>query len=175
MALNSRMRCRRTLSSSVVCVRSPVKTTKSGCCGSAFTAFTACFNVFSASGFGGALKPQCVSLSWTKKKSSLSLRRCMVAQPASPDANTAPPRPSNCRNSRRVFGSFMLPPAARLGGAPAYSRCCVEGRRACDQRGDDRHRNQRRHFEHFCQHHLRTDEDEDEREGRLDRAEALQP
>src|SRR5258708_127383 len=68
MALNSRMRVRRSFSSSVVWVRSPVKTTKSRCRGSALTACTACRSVLAASGFGGPLKPQCLSGSLTKKK-----------------------------------------------------------------------------------------------------------
>src|SRR6267154_6216589 len=70
MALNSRMRLRRSASSSVVWVRSPVKTTKSGAEGSALTAATACRSVLAASGLGGPLKPQCESESWTKRKSS---------------------------------------------------------------------------------------------------------
>jgi len=53
--------------SSVVCVRSPVKTMKSGSNESAFTAATAFCSVPSASGFSaGPLKPQWVSESCTK-------------------------------------------------------------------------------------------------------------
>ena len=49
------MRSRRSFSSSVVWVRSPVKTMKSGCLGSAFTVATAFSSVCSASGLAGPL------------------------------------------------------------------------------------------------------------------------
>ena len=126
MALNSRMRLRRSASSSVVWVRSPVKTMKSGCCGSALTACTACRSVSAASGFGGPLKPQCVSESWTKKKSSSpppDFRVSLVHAPARPEAKTTPPKPSSWMNSRRPFGSFMGSSlrAPRLDGSGVYS------------------------------------------------------
>src|SRR5438132_12145717 len=126
MALNSRMRLRRSASSSVVWVRSPVKTTKSGAEGSALTAATACRSVLAASGLGGPLKPQCESESWTKKKSSScppDLRRRLVHAPARPEAKTTPPRPRSCMNSRRPLGSFMSDSFAGMTrpGA-AYSR-----------------------------------------------------
>ena len=63
------MRRRRSRGSSVVCVRSPVKITKSGVSLSAFTDATAFGSVPRASGFGGPSKPQWLSESWTKKKS----------------------------------------------------------------------------------------------------------
>src|SRR6266550_395124 len=110
MALNSRIRLRRSPSSSVVWVRSPVKTTKSGVAGSALTAATACRSVFAASGLGGPLKPQCESESWTKKKSSSGapdLRRMFVQAPARPEAKTTPPRPNSCMNSRRPLDWVM--------------------------------------------------------------------
>src|SRR5260370_1275148 len=48
ISLNSDMRLRRTASSSVVWVRSPVKTMKSGCCATLLTVATAFFSVMSA-------------------------------------------------------------------------------------------------------------------------------
>src|SRR5260221_692023 len=95
------------LGSSVVCVRSPVKTIKSGSNESAFTAATAFCSVPSASGFSaGPLKPQCVSESCTKWKSSC-FAPAMPAQPARPEANTAPPRPASLRNSLRSIDSLI--------------------------------------------------------------------
>ena len=49
------MRARRSLPSSVVWVRSPVKTMKSGCLARPFTVATAFSSVCSASGFAGPL------------------------------------------------------------------------------------------------------------------------
>ena len=49
------MRARRSLPSSVVWVRSPVKTMKSGCLARPLTVATAFFSVCSASGFAGPL------------------------------------------------------------------------------------------------------------------------
>ncbi len=64
---NSPRRLRRSCASSVVWVRSPVKTMKSGWTGSAFTASMAFGSVPRASGFTtGPLKPQWLSESWTK-------------------------------------------------------------------------------------------------------------
>ena len=70
MDLNSAIRLRRSASSSVVWVRSPVKTTKSGRAEEAFTACTASRSVWSAWGLGGPLNPQWVSESCRKKKSA---------------------------------------------------------------------------------------------------------
>jgi len=61
MSRNWLKRCRRTFGSSVVCVRSPVKTMKSGGSASALTAATAFLRVPFASGFGGPSNPQCAS------------------------------------------------------------------------------------------------------------------
>src|SRR5262249_7722872 len=110
------MRFLRSATSSVVWVRSPVKTMKSGCCGSAFTAATACLSVLAASGLGGPEKPQWVSDSCTKKKSSflpLLDEAPQARRPARPDANAAPPRPTSLKKSRRLlFGSNMVAPSA---------------------------------------------------------------
>ncbi len=53
MDLNSARRRRRSAGSSVVCVRSPVKTMNSGGVGSAFTVATALRSVIAASGLAG--------------------------------------------------------------------------------------------------------------------------
>jgi hypothetical protein len=69
------------------------------------TAATAFGKVPRASGFGGPEKPQWVSDSCTKKKSSDSERAPPVpAQPANPEANTTPPSPANLRKSRLSIG-----------------------------------------------------------------------
>jgi hypothetical protein len=67
ISLNSASRLRRSMGLSVVWVRSPVKTMKSGGSPSALTAATALGSVPRASGLtAGPLKPQCVSDSCTK-------------------------------------------------------------------------------------------------------------
>jgi hypothetical protein len=66
MLRNSVRRLRRSRGSSVVCVRSPVKITKSGTRSSALTDAMAFGNVPWASGLGAPSKPQWLSDSWTK-------------------------------------------------------------------------------------------------------------
>ena len=66
ISLNSAMRRRRSAGSSVVWVRSPVNTMKSGCSARALTEATAFLSVPFASGLGGPSNPQCVSESCTK-------------------------------------------------------------------------------------------------------------
>src|SRR6266480_3611632 len=103
---NSASRRRRSRGSSVVWVRSPVNTTKSGCVSRALTAAIAFGRVPAASG-----NPQWVSESWTKKNSSW-LEPYVPAPRASPEVNTTPPRPASltkflrfmrCKTAGRAF------------------------------------------------------------------------
>ena len=110
MSRNSASRFRRSLGSSVVCVRSPVKKMKSGCCSRLFTAATAFLRVPLASGFGGPSKPQWQSDIWTKKNSSypLARSRCLLRGlcPATEvEANTTPPSPASFKKVPSVYVS----------------------------------------------------------------------
>src|SRR6185295_15431462 len=109
MALNSVMRLRRRASSSVVWVRSPVKTMKSGFSFEAFTACTVSLSVLSASGLGGPLKPQCESDSWRNMKSSGGFPLLAASEkPGSPDPRTTPPNPRSFISSRRSNCILLL-------------------------------------------------------------------
>jgi len=88
MALNSRMRLRRSASSSVVWVRSPVRR-RVGCRGQRVDAATACRKRVGRLGIGRTFEAQCESESWDEKKSSScppDLRRMFVQAPARPEA-----------------------------------------------------------------------------------------
>src|SRR5947207_8673594 len=112
---NSASRRLRSRGSSVVWVRSPVNTTKSGCVSRALTAAIAFGRVPAASGLtAGPWNPQWVSESWTKKNSSW-LEPYVPAPRASPEVNTTPPRPASLTKFLRFMrcktagSAFLFP------------------------------------------------------------------